>query len=286
MPQHPSEYLSDAEREALGGDDQHKDELEAIASDANEGDAVDTAADDSADDAVDDSDNDAEAEDAEPAPEFVQRYHIAPVENYVEKMAEFESRKKELRDKFQSGESDMDLAAYEEARDAIEKEADALRTQQTKADIAAELSEQNAKGVWEKTQKEFFSEPENAIYRDPITYSALNTAVRNLGNIEANANRSASWFLKEADKMVRERFGLSKEEQKVQKTPKEIKTEERKPNLAKIPKTLAELPAAELNETGDEEFADLDSLSGLELERAIAHMQKTDPAKYERYARG
>uniref|UniRef100_UPI001C1F6A1D hypothetical protein n=1 Tax=Zoogloea sp. LCSB751 TaxID=1965277 RepID=UPI001C1F6A1D len=78
--------------------------------------------------------------------------------------------------------------------------------------------------------------------------------------------KPASFFLEEADRQVRKRFNMPAGEQ----TPaaKEA-AKPRQPDLSKVPKTLAQLPAAEMAETGDVEFAYLDKLEGIALEQAL-----------------
>ena len=58
--------------------------------------------------------------------------------------------------------------------------------------------------------------------------------------------------------------------------------EARKPDLAAVAKSIANVPAAD-NGAGQGEFAAFDKLSGVKLEAALENMARTNPAAYERY---
>lgn len=83
-----------------------------------------------------------------------------------------------------------------------------------------------------------------------------------------------TWFLEEADRWVRARYG---ETEKPADKPKP-KTK------APIPPSLANLPAADLADVeGDDEFAKLDRVEdGMELERMLSKMSEAEQARYLR----
>ena len=103
--------------------------------------------------------------------------------------------------------------------------------------------------------------------------AALDSQVKILANDAANNRRPASWFLEEADRLVRSRFNVAGEQKP--KTPGN-----RQPDLSVVPKTLSNLPAADLSETDSGEFAYLEKLDGIALEAAL---RKLTPEQEQRY---
>lgn len=257
--------LSAEERDALTADEPNVDALKAIAGDDE---TAESTADEAAPEAVV-----AQPENTE-ADTFTHHYQAPPVEGYEEKAAEFATQKADLRR--QMNEGDIDLDQYEAAKDELVAMEMALREQKLKADISAEQSEQTSKARWQWDQEQFFGAKENAIYQDKYLLAAYNAAVIDLGSDEANANQKGSWFLREADKIVRSRFNIAKTD-----APPHKPQDGRKPDLSVVPKTLAHLPAADIPQTGDvDEFAHIDRLNGLELEKAVARLSDTERERY------
>jgi len=255
--------LSAEEREAIAEDQPN---VEAIAGEAEEISAGDTET--TATETVS-----ADAEQAEREEPFSPQYTVNPVEGYDDKMAALAGQKSDLRAKLNEG--DLGLDEYEAQKDALIDQERELRDQKLKADIASERNEQTAKARWDWEQERFFDAKENAIYSDKILNSALNAAVIDLANAPENADKKGSWILQEADKMARARFGTSKSQ------PTDVKPDLRKPDLSVVPKTLAHLPAADIPQTGDvDEFAHIDRLNGLELEKAVSRLSESERERY------
>lgn len=303
--------LSEDELAALEADDDDIDAMKEIAGDDDDEDLDDAGADDDDDDddqdgdedeagdaaveaeakrsakpgdaAADDGDAGAEQDgagaddDGDGLGEFQSSYKAEAVENFDARMQEFSDSKKALRAQLANGDIDMD--AYEDQKDAIVAQEQALREQNLKATIASEQAEQAAQDRWKWEQERFFADKSNAIYNDALTMGMLDMAVKQLAQDPKNAARTAPWFLAEADKLVRERTGATRTEA-TKTDPKKETEAKRKADLSKVPKTLSNLPAAELNDTGTDEFAHLDNLSGLKLEVAIAKMTPAQQARY------
>jgi len=212
---------------------------------------------------------------------FTPQYQAEPVEGYDYKMKDIADRKKELRQQYKDG--DLDLDEYEDQRDAIEDEALQLREANLKATMSAEQSQQAGAQRWQWEQDRFFRVEKNKIYQDdPLIGSAFDTAVRSLGNDEKNSNRPMSWFLEEADRMIRERFTIPAGKDTDKDKGKQNKR--RHSDKRKIPPNLGDLPAADIAETGgSDEFAKLEKLDGMELEKALSKMSD---AEQERYLKG
>jgi hypothetical protein len=271
--------LSDEERAAIAEPEDNVDALKAIA-DGDESD--DDEGEGKADQQVDQPAGEVAAEIpvAEALVEtevsaFNYQYQVDPVENFDARMAEFGTQKTDLRAKFKDG--DLDIDAYEEAKDAITIQETALREQKFKADISAEQIEQAGKARWEWEQDRFFKDASNAMYKDKYVLAAFDAAVRDLGGDPKNADWDGAKFLSEADKLVRSRFGVKEQIKIDEKLP----AAQRKPDLSVVPKTLSSLPAAEIASTGEvDEFAHIDRLSGLAYEKAVA---KLSDAERERF---
>ena len=262
------EGLSDEERAALADqseDDATEAETLAALAKGDDDDAEDTAAD------VDDD------VPAEPEP-FVPRYQADPVADFDEQMQQLAEQKKTLRTQYLDG--DLDLDDYEDQREQIEAQTQALREANLKATLAAEQSQQAAAQRWEWEQERFFSQKANSVYKDDALLAAsLDAAIKALASDQSNASRPMSWYLEEADRQVRERFNRLAPAGAAPAQHPTAKSKGKPP----VPPSLADMPTAELNETGgNDEFAHLDKLNGMALEAALA---KLPPSEAERYLR-
>jgi hypothetical protein len=252
-------------------------EAEAEAKEAAGGEGEDAAAAEAAAAAA--GDEGAAGDDDDMAGDLVTELAVVPVENYDEKMAAFKEQKAELRKKLDDG--DLDLTQYEEQKDAIVQQETELLIKQNAAISAAQQNQHMAIRQWEREQKHFFSKEENKIYEDKYIGAALNQAVKDLANDPKHADKPGLFFLQEADRIIREKFGKP--------APAKINKDEgkgkdkggRKPDLSGVPKTLGGIPAAETTDTAAE-FAHLEGLNGIELEAALARMPKEQADRYLR----
>lgn len=294
------EGLSDEERAALEDDDDESEILKGIAGDDDEDDSKsqddgkgddsddddDSADDDGAKSAAnaDDTDNAdsaraGTASDEEPVtirefqPELVS---TAPAD-LTEKLADIDTRTKDLVAKFKDG--DIDLPDFLEQKGVLDAEKLDLTVKAEQAKFATQQNESSREQRWKWEQERFFGQKTAEIYKDPIVLAALNASVVQLSNAPANAKRPAAWFLEEADRQVRSRFNFGDAEKPGGDKAKD-KAKERQPDLSKLPKTLTNLPAADVSETGGEEFAYLDKLDGIALEAALRKMTPEQEARY------
>lgn len=115
--------------------------------------------------------------------------------------------------------------------------------------------------------------------------------VRDLAAKEENASKPAEWFLREGHKMVMsevakvaEALGFSKGEKPKVEAKVETKESIKDAVASRVPavplKGVGQLPAAASEAISGDEFSDLEGLSGLELERALARMPEERAAKY------
>ncbi len=153
--------------------------------------------------------------------------------------------------------------------------------------MAREQTEQTAAQRWQWEQDRFFSIEANKVYLgDPMISSAFNTAVKSLAADDSNNDKPMAWFLEEADRMTRERFNVPESKEDGDGKGGEKRNGKRggkKADRSKIPPNLGDLPAADVAETGGDEFSRLDGLEGMELEQALAKMS---PSEQERYLKG
>lgn len=297
------EGLSDEERAALAEDDEDADILKSIAGDdANDADEEDDS--DADDPAADADDVDAAAADAAAvaaaaaaadgadadaadnkegaadapvvvADEFRPEFKAERPEGITEKLAELDTQTKELLAKFKEGQ--IELPEFMAQKDAI----DAEKTKLALADAQAQWAEnQNADMQaqrWKWEQERFFGQEKAAIYKDPIVLAALNASVQQISADPANAKKPMGFFLEEADRQIRKRFNMGGEPPPA---AKDNKPANRQPDLSNVPKTLAQLPAAEMAETGSDEFAYLEKLDGIALEQALRKLTPEQEARY------
>jgi myosin heavy subunit len=296
------QLLSPEELAAINGDDDEAGELDGIIGEAGDDEAGDEANDaEGADEGEDEGEghgedeggdgNAAAADDSQAAAaaeegddgvvsEFVPQTEAQPVENFDQRMQEFADKKAELRRKLSDG--DIDIEQYEAQKDQLVDQETELKLAQRDYENAIKREQQTARQKWEWEQEQFFDSEANQVYKDKgvrgtAMNAALDRAVRELAQDPANAKRSGSWFLQEADRQVREAMGLTK-------PPKQQERQTRRADLSDIPKTLGNLPAAEQTETGDSEFGYLDKLEGVDLERELAKISR-DPVREARYLR-
>lgn len=277
--------LSDEERAALEEDDGEAEIIKGIADDDDDDDqpgagdpdagGAAAAADDGA--AADDADakqadaDDAGVADPGPAAEFQPEFKATVPDGLDEKIAALDTRADEVMDRFKGGEIEMPEFIK------LTREIDNERLQLTLAQKQAEWAKsQNADARaqrWAWEQERFFAQEKADIYKDPIVMAALDASVKQLAADPANAKKPSGFFLEEADRQVRQRFSLGG-------TAAAAPAKQAPPDLSRLPKTLASLPAAEMSETGNDEFAYLDKLEGIALEQALRKLTPEQEARY------
>jgi hypothetical protein len=231
---------------------------------------------------------------------LVTTYHVAPPENYDARVKEIDERKAKATESYRSNEIDVDemLRLHGEA----DRERRDLDNQKLKADMAAEMAEQQGAQRWQWEVNRFMKDVlkhEGIDYKKSVALNAaLDAEVKRLANDEANKDKSGEWFLKAAHDNVKTEMGLkaSKPEgddkggdaaaKAAAAAAAKAAAERRKQadaNRDKLHRGISDLPAAGAGEIGNEgEFAHLEGLNGMELENAVARMT---PDQQDRYAR-
>ncbi len=277
---------ADTAAAAVAADEEAADAA-AAAKNGEDKDAADAAAAEKAAAAATDDDPDAVAKaaaeaDSPVSEEFNPRIEVEAVEDYDGKMTAFDEQKAGLLNQFNDG--DIDMSEYQEQRDVIEKDIRKLERDNDRAINAAEQNSNSNLQRWQWEQDRFFGDEANKIYKDnTMLASAFDTRVKELAADENNGNRSMQWFLEEADRNVRAVM-LGKSAPVVVDDKDKNNGKRPAADLSKIPPNLGDVPAADLNEAGDDaEFAFLDKLDGMEFEAALAKMSQ---AQADRYLKG
>lgn len=192
-----------------------------------------------------------------------------------------------LRDKFKSGELDVD--EYESQRDDLLDQRNELNKAITKAEISQEMQQQTAQQAWQAAIERTFdtaAKPEQGAidYRqDKAKAADLDLFVRRLAEDPANADKDMDWFLLEGHRRVKALHGIAPAAGDGAKpTPAPAPAAQtRKAPIDAAPKTLAQVPGADGPGDVGGEFTDLDALDGEDLEAAVARLSPAQRAKYE-----
>lgn len=182
----------------------------------------------------------------------------------------------DLKKKFDEG--DIAVDEYIDERDRLSRAI-------VKAELKAELAQENAAKSWEKSQKDFLgSEASSFLRESDVVYDAFAMQVNKLIADPKSASMSDEALLKAARDKVYAAFRISPESQPSPKKDESAIRDAKKEaaNRDKAPKTLHGLPAAApADDTDASPFAYLDRLSGDKLEAAVA---KLSPEDQERWA--
>lgn len=223
---------------------------------------------------------------AAPAPEAPKAttYKAELPADFQEQVDALKASQDALRQKFKAG--DIELDEYEAERDAIAQKQRDLDRLALKAEISSEMTEQTAKDQWQAAINRQFDaalKPEagGIDYRkDADKQADLDQFVRSLAAKPENADKPMDWFLAEGHKRV---LALHDIRAAAPTTPAAKTTASRTPPVSAVPASLAQVPGSDGPGDVGGEFADLDSLEGLELEAAINRMT---PAQREKYLAG
>lgn len=246
--------LSDEERLALSEDDDTVEEASGAEEESELPEVEATS--DEAQEAQAAVEPQPEAEDEYEEP-FVARYQADPVEGYSDKLSSLDTQ-------FEDG--DITLKEYNTQREQLLK-------QQLKAEIAEESRQQADQQKW-KWEIERFMEDNSSYQQDPILYAALDAAIKSLASKPEYSDKNGRWFLNEAHKQVSSRFGQAAAKPEAKKSAKQLD----------VPRTLSTLPAADANETGGDEFSNIEALFNkgkvIEAERLLAKLTPDQQTRY------
>lgn len=197
-------------------------------------------------------------------------------EDFQQQLDDIETKKTELRQKLNDG--DIDFDEYEKSREELSLQERKLDRQLVKAEIARDIEEQSAQKTWENTVQSFLDSSAKAglDYRaDNAKRNDLDLYVKTLAANPANAEKSMSWFVETADRMVRAQYGITTTQPKPNK-----QQNSRRQSLDELPTTLAHVSGADDVSESEGKFADLDKLDGLALETALARLSPDQRNEY------
>lgn len=311
--------LTDEERAAVADDELTDDQRAALEEIANDGEDDDgEGSDDSEDDDAggegdddsgeegmaagaddggegEDDDDQAEASDGEDDDDdFTPTYKFELPEDFDAQVKAIDDAEADAAAKFKAGDLDADAFIAENRRLAEERrKLDAMRT---KAEIAEGMTSQTIEQQWTRKVLKFMSKPQDGIdYKaDAAARGDFDAAIKVLGNNPACNEKSFDWFLARAHKMtmaLRDQAPPKGKNQppkteagdkggKDKPADKSKKPSPRKPKVDNLPPNLANVPGGDGPGDVQDEFADIDSLDGIDFERALAKMT---PAQRERY---
>lgn len=285
--------LSEEERAALEDDDGEAEIIKGIAGDDDDDDdqsgagnpdaggaAAAAAADDGA--AADDAAakqadaDDAGVADPGPTAEFQPEFKASVPDGLDEKITALDTRADEVMDRFKGGE--IEMPEFIRLIREIDNERLHLTLAQKQAEWAKSQNDDNKAQRWVWEQERFFAQEKASIYKDPILHAAITASVNQLNADPANAKKPFSFFLDEADRQVRQRFNVGGSQVATAAPAKPAE-----PDLSKLPKTLANLPSAEISETGGGEFAYLEKLlekDPMAYEAALGRLTPEQEARF------
>ena len=137
--------------------------------------------------------------------EFTPKFTADMPEGAADRLLEIQTEKDSLVERFNDGE--IDMPALMAGMSRLDDERVTLVVAQENAKFAEHQNASLRTQRWEWEQERFFGNDKNAAtYADPVMVAALDSQVKILANDKANASRKASWFLEEADRLVRARF--------------------------------------------------------------------------------
>lgn len=182
----------------------------------------------------------------------------------------------------QMKEGEIDVADFLAQQNTVARDRAALEAKRDQAATFEEMNRQTAEQEWHWTVAQFKARVKKA---EGVDYAGsadldgdLDTFVKAIAAKPENANKDFSFFLTEAHKRVKALHGIgaapaAKEDPK----PKPRKAA----NAAAVPVTLASVPGGDgPGDVGNDEFANLDKLDGLEYETALAKMTKEQRDRY------
>lgn len=208
---------------------------------------------------------------------FRPQYQAEVPADFAARIDEIKAKTDEIAAKFKAG--DMEFDEFQTQTRAIDAERTELVKAQTKAEIAAEMTQQTAQQEWAFLVKSFVKATAKSggtdYVKDEAKRNDLDGFIKVLATNPANNDKDPEWFLEEAHKRVNALYGTAAPA--VAKEP--VKTS-RKPNLENLPKTLSGVPGSDGPGDLQDEFAAIDALSGDKLEAAIAKMT---PAQREKF---
>ncbi len=213
--------------------------------------------------------------------------HDAPMQYQIDSPADSSARLTQLAEEKTALAAelqgmDIELSEYHVRLDAINQQEQNIRMAVREAELVSNINKQNAEKAWAETCDNFVTSHDE--YKDnPVMLDILNRNVIAIAHEAGNANLTGQQVLAKAHaKAIAEASAQFEKMAKalgknvIQAAP-QAKPQINKP---KLPQTLSGLPTAEPTETGGDEFAAIDRLSGSAQEDAISRLSDSQRNRY------
>jgi len=279
--------LSDEEKAALAAED------DKAGDGVTKGDETAGVLDPPQDAAAADSTGDAAAGASEP-PE-IPRGNAANVDLQPSRNVDIDQVGQRMND-LDTLQADLDTKYDAEDLDAKDYLAQSRLITQEQADLSADVREAhfvlNANrslnvGKWQDSVNDFVDA--NAEFTTGIMQGALNAALNELYTDDANLGSSHHWYLETAKRAVLEQISPA---QAAAANPSDANSaavnaakaaaDASNDAKGKLPKTLGDVPAADAAGTSKDPYADIDNLTGIELETRLSQMTDAQTDEYLR----
>lgn len=263
------------EGEAQGAD---KDDAEGKDKD-DAGDGGDNGSADGDDAGKDGAGDDAGADDKpaaqQPAPLLVAE---APADAEIQLKA-ISDKKTALVDQFDNG--DITAKEYQSQLDALNREERSLERAVEKAQLAAEMRQQQEVNNWMQQVQSFTTKDHPEYSTSKVRWMALDAFVKEIGSKPENASLSGAQILAEAHKRVVEDLGEAPAKagaKDAKSTTKPLKGSSEKP-----PTTLSKVPAADNTDVENGRWAAMDRLYETDPVAAEEKMMKWSESERDAY---
>lgn len=210
---------------------------------------------------------------------------VKAVEDAEEKLADIDKREDEISQKFEDG--DMTTAEYRSALRGLEKERGTIERQQLEADFATRHNEAQLNARWEENVKLFLGDhPE--ISKSQLRWNGFDAIVRSVTAETMKDGKSPGMAdLKKAYKQWADEMGLPAEaekggDDKSGKDGDKPAKQQKKPQR-ELPPNLAKVPAADIQDTDNGRWANLDRLMESDPQGFEAALAKLSDADQEAY---
>lgn len=219
---------------------------------------------------------------AEPVAERPARYDAELPTKFDEQLQALKSQDADLRAKFKAGEIDID--ERDEGLALLTEQREELLVQRTTAVTLNKINETNAKNEDANFEAAFVAR----VKGDGVDYGLeenqeqFNVCLKRVLGKTPNLNRSDAWD--EAHKLTARALGVTLGDAPPAKKADPVgdAVAKRRAPLDAAPKTLAQVPGGDGPGDVGGEFADIEALTGMEYEAAIARMS---PAQREKFLR-
>ena len=224
--------------------------------DAKEGDDQDDAGDDAGDGAGDDASSgkdDAGQSNAKPTDTAAPLLVAEAPADAQERLKDIGDKKAELSQQFDDG--DISAKEYQTGLDTLNKDERAVERAVEKAQLAAEMRQQQEVNTWLGQVRDFTTNDHPEYGSSRVRWMALDTFVKEIGTDKANAGMTGQEILRLAHERVVEDLGAAAPTKAAPKTGRPLKGSKAVP-----PKTLAKVPASDNADIESSRWSALDRL--------------------------